>query len=276
MTWTRLATLARVPLALALAACSTAEPSMDDGARLFRGGEFVSAADAFSRAIAANPRASDAWNNRGVVRVRTGDLTGAIADFTKAVELAPYDAELYYNRANALVAARGLADAIADYTRAVEISPTYPKAIFNRGTAYAMLGQRDAARADWARAIAQETDEDAKAAMRRSAGADAAPAVAATPPPAPPAPRPAAAPPAVAAPSAPPAAPPRVAVAPPQPAASPKALDARALASRAITRELEGDHAGAVQDLNSALLIESDLARRASLSSLIKLLDTPR
>jgi hypothetical protein len=63
---------------------------------------------------------------------------------------------------------------------------------------------------------------------------------------------------------------------PPPPAASIQALDARALASRAITRELDGDHAGAMQDLKSALMLEPDPARRASIANLIRLLDRPR
>jgi len=63
---------------------------------------------------------------------------------------------------------------------------------------------------------------------------------------------------------------------PPQPAASVQALDARALASRAITRELDGDHTGAMQDLQTAMQLEPDASRRASIANLIRLLDTPR
>ena len=80
--------------------------------------------------------------------------------------------------------------------------------------------------------------------------------------------------------AAPPTSPPTVMVAPPtaqpQPAASVQALDARALASRAITRELDGDHPGAMQDLKTAAQLEPDASRRASIANLIRLLDTPK
>src|SRR5207247_8332379 len=59
----------------------------------------------------------------------------------------------------------------------------------------------------------------------------------------------------------------------PQPAASPVALDARALASRAISRELDGDHAGAMRDLNAALQLEPDAARRDAIANLLRVLD---
>jgi hypothetical protein len=79
---------------------------------------------------------------------------------------------------------------------------------------------------------------------------------------------------------APPSSPPVVMLAPPtsqpQPAASVQALDARALASRAITRELDGDHTGAMQDLTTAVQLEPDASRRASIANLIRLLDTRR
>jgi hypothetical protein len=63
---------------------------------------------------------------------------------------------------------------------------------------------------------------------------------------------------------------------PPQPAASPAGLDARALAIRGISRKLDGDHAGAMQDLNAALALESDAKRREEIARLIHLLDPPR
>jgi hypothetical protein len=53
-------------------------------------------------------------------------------------------------------------------------------------------------------------------------------------------------------------------------------IDARALASRAITRELDGDHAGALADLHAAIAMEPDARRRGAIANLLRLLDTPR
>jgi tetratricopeptide (TPR) repeat protein len=290
------ATLGLAALGVVLVGCSTTSPSMDFGSAYYQKGEYAAAANFFSDAIAQDPRSAAAWNNRAAARLRLGDVNGAIADYNKALELAGRDAEIYYNRGNALVAAGRHQDAITDYTRALGINRNFSKAMFNRGTAYARLGQQDVAQSDWSRAIALEPDPSTKSAMRRRAGLDGAPTVAVMAPadvPQPavaPAPAPDTGPatvpsaptpsPDAANPPVPPAAPPVIMVAPPtaqpQPAASLQALDARALASRAITRELDGDHTGAMQDLNTAMLLEPDVSRRASIADLMKLLDTPR
>ena len=175
----------------------------------------------------------------------------------------------------------------------LERSPSYAKAFFNRGTAYALLGQRAVAQAEWATAVAFESDPWTRSAMQRSAGLGPAPAIVSvvTPDSPPPnvtsAPAPGTGPgtvpiartpsPVKAVPPVPPAGLPQVLVTGSvAPSASPQALDARALASRAVTRELDGDHAGAMQDLKTALTLEPDAARRAGIANLLRLLDTPR
>jgi hypothetical protein len=65
---------------------------------------------------------------------------------------------------------------------------------------------------------------------------------------------------------------------PPAAAGAPGAepLDARALASRALARELQGDRAGAIEDLNEALGKETDAERRQGIQNLLRLLEGPR
>jgi hypothetical protein len=43
-----------------------------------------------------------------------------------------------------------------------------------------------------------------------------------------------------------------------------------------MMRQLDGDHAGALQDLYAALDLERDPARRASIEQLLRMLDTTR
>jgi tetratricopeptide (TPR) repeat protein len=270
---------------LALAACLPMPPPGDQGRVFYESGNYLSAADAFSEDIRLRPRSAAAWNNRAVARVRLGDLNGAIRDYNRAVELAPNDPELYFNRGNALVAAGQYREGILDYDRALAIMPTYARALYNRGTAYALGGQPEAARRDWLAAVQLEPDPYAKSAMLRSAGLDSAagsvvasaapagqPTTATTIAPAPPAGLRPGSPPLPATPAT--AALPNVAAS--QPAASPVAIDARALTSRAIGRELDGDHAGALQDLHAAHALEPDAARREAIARLIRLLETPR
>jgi hypothetical protein len=135
---------------------------------------------------------------------------------------------------------------------------------------------------DWLQAIEVETDPWARSAMRGSAGLEVAPAIAHAPVGVPttagtvaPPPAPGTATDAV---PLPPAA--TVAATPPTtPAASPPAapsIDARALATRAVSRELDGDRQGALQDLRAALAVETDPGRRASIETLLRALEQPR
>jgi tetratricopeptide (TPR) repeat protein len=273
-----LPTAALTLVALALAACSTGVPSGERARALYDTGNYLAASDAWSDDIKLHPESAAAWNNRAVARVRLGDLDGALRDYNRAIELSSGDAELYFNRGNALVAAGQYPAAIADFDRAVQLTPSYARAIFNRGTAEALAHRADAARRDWQAAAQMEGDPYVKAAMRRSAGLEATPTASSTVVSAP-APT---AQPTTAATIAPPAPlgtqPGAVPVPPPsgQPAASPRAIDARALTSRAISRELDGDHAGAMADLNAAVATEPDTARREAIVRLIRLLETPR
>ena len=277
-----LSSVALVLGALALAACVTSSPAQDRGTAAYNTGNYLSANDAFSEEIRQNPDSPSAWNNRAVARVRLGDLIGAIRDYNRAIEVDPSDPELYFNRGNAFVASGLYKEAVMDYDRAIQISPTFSRAIFNRGIARALTSDPAAARQDWETAVGLEPDPYARAAMRRNAGLEPYPPVVAM---APPAGRPT-----TAATIAPPPAPGTLAGAPPppaaapapglasaqQPAASPLALDARALTTRAISRELDGDHAGAMRDLNAAVAIEPETARREAIIRLMRVLDAPR
>lgn len=279
-------TLTMLALGCAVAAtgCATAPSSLDRGIAHYRAGQYFFAADDFNEAIRERPNNVNGYVNRGITRVRLGELNAAIEDYNRAVQLAPGDPEIYFARGNALVAAGQYGPATDDFTRAIELSPQFAKAWFNRGTARSMAGQRDAAMKDWLHAVDVETDPWARSAMRRSAGLEAAPAVTAAGPPVgqpttvgtvAPAPPPGMGSNTV--PLPPPAT--LAATPPPSPAAAPpsaRMIDARALATRAISRELDGDHDGALADLRSAVTMEPDAARREHLQGLIRLLESPR
>lgn len=277
-------------IVLASTACTTGVRPMDRGIAYYNAGQYRAAIDQFDVAVRQSPHAASVYNNRAIARVRVGDVNGAIGDYTRAIALTPYDAELYFNRGDAFVAA-GLYDrALADFNRAVEISPTFARAWFNRGTAHSLLGQSEAAMRDWRHAIEMETDPWARSAMQRSVGLDPAyafvpagqPTTQGTVAPPPPL--------STTTPGAP--LPPQVSL--PAPAAGPEAsqpsasigtayptsratvIDARALASRAISRELDGDRQGALTDLRAALALEQDPARRDSMANLLRLLETSR
>jgi tetratricopeptide (TPR) repeat protein len=282
--------VALAAVAVASTACTTVVRPVDRGIAYYNSGQYLAAIDAFNVAVRQAPNSADVYNNRAIARVRVGDLTGAVEDYTRAIALAPYDAELYFNRGNAFVASGQYAAAVADFNRAVQVSPAYARAWFNRGTAHSLLAQNEAALRDWRYAIHLETDPWAKSAMIRSAGLESMyaavpmgqPTLESTVAPPPPlrTTTPAATP------------PPDISSLPApvvgsnsvQPSASLKTaypsaatmVDARALASRAISRELDGDRAGALVDLRAAIAMETDPRRRQSMANLLRLLETPR
>jgi tetratricopeptide (TPR) repeat protein len=270
-------TIAALGCVLALAGgCASTPTALDRGNAYYRDGLYFFAADEFSESIRQDPGLPAAYVNRGITRVRLGRLTEAIEDYNHAIALDPRNPEIYFDRGNALVAAGLPGPAIEDFSRAVELSPVYAKAWFNRGSARALAGQLGGARSDWQRAIELESDPWARAAMRRSARLEPNATVAWVGTPTTegtvaPAPAPGMTVDGVALP--PPA---TLAATPAASPASPASIDARGLAIRAMGRELDGDHDGALMDLRAALAAERDPARRATLESLLRKLEGAR
>ena len=230
-----------VPVAALFVSCaSPGTTSFVDGVRFFREGYFASARDAFDVAVQLDPKSPAAWNNRAASRARLGDLDGAVQDYTRALQLAPSDAEVVFNRGNAYAAAGNLSAAINDFTAAISLRTDYARAYFNRGTARSVTGDYAGAISDWQWAVNTELDPWTRAAMRRGSGLDAASAL------------------------------------PSAVATAPAPLDVRALVARAMSREVEGDRAGAVADLRAAAVAEPDLDRRARIDRLLRGLDTQR
>jgi tetratricopeptide (TPR) repeat protein len=96
-----------------------------DGLALAWRGDFNGAIRVFDGVIAATPRSSFAYLNRGQVKRRIGDLDGALADLDRAVRYAPRTARAYYNRSLVLRQKGDLRQARADEVRAVDLDERY-------------------------------------------------------------------------------------------------------------------------------------------------------
>jgi tetratricopeptide (TPR) repeat protein len=106
-------------------------------------GRVPDAIAAFQRAVASNPRCTDAYFRMGIALEKLGDLGGAILAYDRATELLPSLTEAWF-RAGALVYTLGHRDeAIGCFRRA---AATGPKTSFGRlGAARALLTEdRDA------------------------------------------------------------------------------------------------------------------------------------
>ena len=256
--------------------CASAPTALDRGIAYYQDGLYFFAADEFGEAVRQDPRRPAAYVDRGVARVRLGRVREAIGDYDRAIALDPADPATYFNRGNALVTAGLYGPAIEDFSRAIQLSPIFARGYFNRGSTFALAGQPDAARSDWRHAIQIERDPWAQAAMRRSADLDgsnpaASIGVPTTEDTVAPAPPPGMTTGGVA---LPPAA--TLAATPPAPSASPMSAEARTLALQAMSREVDGDHEGALRDLRAAVAVETDPGRRASLERLLRKLEAAR
>jgi tetratricopeptide (TPR) repeat protein len=248
-------------LAAAMVACSTTTP-LDRGISLAHQGRDLAARDAFDEAIRRSPESAAAYTNRGLVRARLGDLDGAIEDYTKAVALGSVGGDVHYSRGLAHMAKRDYRAAIADFTTALSANPRHAEALFARGSARWLAGDFDQSRADWLAAIELEPDPERKIRMRA--------AINSTPP--------ARVPPHLTSWGPARSAPPTLDGTAPAPAAAtpapslPGPLDSKALAARALDRELKGDRPGALADLRAALAAEPDPERRQGIENLLRLL----
>jgi len=238
-----------VMLAASLSGCVADLTAFDRGMLAFQQARYGEAVDAFSDSLRIAPRSAAAYNNRAIARTRLGDTRGAIDDYTRALEITPNDPEIFFNRGDARVVAGDLHGGLDDFTRAIALRPGFARAHFNRGTALLVVGDVPGARSDFAAAIAAEPDPVVRGEMQLAADAE------------PPGPR-----------GFPAASPPLPAMA----TVTPLDLDARALATRGLGRELDGDRAGAIQDLRSALALETGPERRAAIERLLRVLETTR
>jgi tetratricopeptide (TPR) repeat protein len=191
-------------------------------------------------AACASPTAFD----RGLSHLRAGRSAQAQADFDEALGAS---AAALANRGVARARLGDLDGAIEDYTRALELAPEDADILFNRGNAWVAKAEYQRATADFARAI--EADPGRAQALFRYAAIELGRE-----------PRAAA------------AARPRDGLEGAAPLLP--ALESRALGSRALTRELEGDHAGALEDLRAAIATEADPQRLVGLRNLLLLLES--
>ena len=81
----------------------------------------------FNEALALRPSLSDAWLNKGFLRVRTGDGSNALPFIEKALELsARRPALAYFARGIAHEQAGNIRAAYADLSRARDLEPGWP------------------------------------------------------------------------------------------------------------------------------------------------------
>jgi TonB family protein len=113
---------------------------------------YAEAVAAYTKAIAAAPRDSRAYRQRGVAHGKLGNAQQAYKDLSKAIELDPQDAISYNQRGIASFAAGKVPAALKDFTKAIELQPQLAEAYNNRGIVQRKLGDYRQAGKDFERA----------------------------------------------------------------------------------------------------------------------------
>jgi hypothetical protein len=106
----------------------------------------------WDRAIAANPKVPEAYNNRGLAFYNLELYQEAIKDFSQSIRMKPKYAEAYNNRGNTYYELDQYEKARADFDQSIQIKPKYSKAHMNRALAYYQMEDLDQACKDFKRA----------------------------------------------------------------------------------------------------------------------------
>jgi tetratricopeptide (TPR) repeat protein len=112
----------------------------------------------FERALAINPRSSDAHSNLGIRLVEQEHVEEGLAHLKRAVELLPASVPTRTDYANALVRAKRYDEAIAECQELVKMAPTSPSARGAFGAALATIKRYDLAKTQFLLALQYQPD----------------------------------------------------------------------------------------------------------------------
>jgi tetratricopeptide (TPR) repeat protein len=116
------------------------------------------AVSAYRRAVAVNPRYSEAWTNLGNALRDQGEMSAAVEAYEQAAAIAPSSPEVLNNLGVAYKELDRLDDAITCYRRALAAKPSHVEAHNNLGLALMEDGQIPAAIASFEQALSLRPD----------------------------------------------------------------------------------------------------------------------
>lgn len=130
---------------------SKALQHLDIGIRLRNRKQFRAAIEAFTQAIAADPKMAGAYENRAYCAIQLENFEGALGDVNKAIELDPKLAIAYSDRAKIYNERGNTKQAIADFSRAIALAKDKPNYTYyqDRGCLYQETGNDTGAMEDF-------------------------------------------------------------------------------------------------------------------------------
>src|SRR5215472_13421003 len=124
----------------------------------YQRGEFSDAVGKIDAALAINPNAAAAHNNRGAALGALKRHDEALASHDRALALKPGYFEAFSNRATVLSALKRHDEALAACEQAIALKPDFAEAHYNRGNALRALKRFEQALASYDQAIVHKQD----------------------------------------------------------------------------------------------------------------------
>ncbi len=129
------------------------------GMAKIRGRDYKAASDAFTSAIALDPKIAKAWEGRASVKSFLDDSTGAIADYDKAIELYPKNSITYILKTSVLIGLKDYDRAIATCNALIIALPDDNSGYGCRGHVKRQKGDLNGALADYSKQILIDPDQ---------------------------------------------------------------------------------------------------------------------
>jgi tetratricopeptide (TPR) repeat protein len=107
------------------------------------------ALDYWNKAIRANPKSPEAYNNRGLAFYNLKRFQKAVKDYSQAIRMNPEDPIAYNNRGNSYYEMMKFEPAESDYNKSIALNPHYANAYLNRGLVYYQMDKNDQACVDF-------------------------------------------------------------------------------------------------------------------------------
>jgi lipoprotein NlpI len=130
-------------LSAAAASAQTAPELLEQAATAFKAGKHADALSLATKAIATDPKNTDAWHFRGTVNEAMDRYMDAVADFSAVVALDPKDAGAWQRRGVANFKAGQIDASIHDFDKFIELRPGQKVSHWQRGISYYYAGRFD-------------------------------------------------------------------------------------------------------------------------------------
>lgn len=121
-------------------------------------GDFETAETYARRAVAADPREAQAWNQLGLLAVRRGDLAAAEGHFRRAIAEDPDAYPAWFNLGKAAAKRGETAEAIRHFREGLRLSPAWVPAWVELGDLLRTAGESDEAQACYREALRLRPD----------------------------------------------------------------------------------------------------------------------